>query len=168
MLLPGLILTMAASLTMAQSPAPSDGGSSYDEVGLDQKISPKLLEWFRAGVPKDAMGLAIVQGQVVSVRTSRYCPMGTPLCGLVPTCAHAEKGWATSAKLKVNFSIIRRQKPVIPATIEDYVNPPGIANVRAGDTVWIGYHTLSTNQQPRIGLIEKVRPATNAPPAAPK
>jgi hypothetical protein len=164
-----LALGVPAALMTAQGAAPDAGRASYDEVGLDQKISPKMMEWFRAGVPKDAMGLAIVQAQVQSIRTTRYCPQNSPLCGLSPTCGHPGAGWGTSANFKIIAPLIKRQRPVIPAAFEQALNPPGISAVHAGDMVWVAFHSLSTNQQPRIGWVEAIPSLkrTNAPPAAP-
>lgn len=167
----GLVVMLVAAgwWLVAQNPPANTGGASYDEVGLDKKISPKMLEWFRAGVPKDATGLAIVQAQVLSIRTARYCPLGSPKCGSLPTCGHPNLQWATTASFKVIAPLIKRQRPVVPATLEQVLLPPGTGGIHAGDMVWVAFHSLSTNQQPRLGRVEIIESLrrTNAPPAAP-
>lgn len=145
-------------------------GDSYDEVGLDQKISPDMMRWFRAGLPADADGLGIALGKVLSVKVARFCPQGGPECGLAPSCGHGPLTWGTSSSYQINAMIIRRHGVKVPEKIEYYLNAPGANGLRAGEDVWIAFHTLKTNQAVRIGLVERVpkpktNPGTNAPAA---
>jgi hypothetical protein len=65
--------------------------------------------------------------------------------------------------------IIRRYGVKVPEKIENYLNAPGANGLRAGEEVWIAFHTLKSNQAVRVSLVERVpKPkgaATNAPPA---
>ncbi|MCX8155838.1 MAG: hypothetical protein N3J91_05205 [Verrucomicrobiae bacterium] len=142
----------------------NQGGDSYDEVGLEQRISPAMMRWFRAGVPADAAGLGIALGKVLSVKVARFCPQGGPHCGLAPACGHGNLTWGTSSSYQINGMIIRRQGVKMPEKIENYLNAPGANTLRAGEDVWIAFHTLKTNQAVRIALVERV-PKTNSPPA---
>lgn len=156
MVFSGLLLPLAAQQ--------NHGGDSYDEVGLEQKISPAMMRWFRAGVPSDAAGLGIALGKVLSVKVARFCPQGGPNCGLTPTCGHGELTWGTSSSYQVNAMIIRRYGVKVPEKIENYINAPGANGLRAGDEVWIAFHTLKSNQAVRVSLVERVSKSKTAPP----
>lgn len=128
-----------------------------------------MMRWFRAGLPADAAGLGIALGKVLSVKVARYCPEGGPNCGLTPTCGHSSLTWGTSSSYQINAMIIRRYGVKVPEKIENYLNAPGANGLRAGEEVWIAFHTLKSNQAVRVSLVERVpKPkgaATNAPPA---
>jgi hypothetical protein len=134
----------------------SHGGDSYDEVGLEQKISPAMMRWFRAGLPADAAGLGIALGKVLSVKIARYCEQGGPQCGFNPTCGHSPLTWGTTSSYQINGLIIRRHGVKAPEKIENYVNAPGANSLRAGEQVWIAFHTLKSNQVLRVSLVERV------------